>query len=234
MRFRDKIALVTGASKGIGRTLAINLAKEGAHILLAARNIERLEEVDDQIKQYGARSTIIPVDLSDFGNIYAMALDIKKRFDRLDILVGNAGILGEVTPVNQIDAEIFTRVMNINFYTNWHLIRAFDPIIKLSKHPRELFVTSGAATKMIPFFGAYAASKAALDTIVKTYAAENILGAIKINLISPGPIATEMRKEAMPGEDQKNLKTPQDIIHYFLDLLDDDCKITGQIIKCQE
>jgi NAD(P)-dependent dehydrogenase (short-subunit alcohol dehydrogenase family) len=140
MIFKDKIALVTGASRGIGRDLAVALAKQGAHVLIAARNMDHLEEVDDLIKEVGGSATIIPVDLTNFAKIYEMALNVAKRFGKLDILVGNAGMLGEVTPVHQIDAEIFSKVMNINFVANWHLLKAFDPILKKSDKPRAIFV----------------------------------------------------------------------------------------------
>jgi NAD(P)-dependent dehydrogenase (short-subunit alcohol dehydrogenase family) len=183
-----KLALITGASRGIGQAVAKRFALEGADLILAARSIQNLEKVDDEIKALNLNTsvTLVPIDLKHGLQIEEMIRSIASRFGKLDILIGNAGYLGTLTPLTHQNAEEWQEVLDINLTANWHLLRCADPLLKKSMHGRALFVTSGVGKHPSPYWGAYSVSKAALNHMVKMYAFENISSSVKANLIDPG------------------------------------------------
>ncbi len=204
-------AVVTGASRGIGYEIAKSLAGAGAHIIAVARTVGGLEDLDDDINALGGSATLVPVDLGDFEAIDRLGATIYERWGSLDILVGNAGLLGTLSPVGHIDPKVWDDVMAINLTANWRLIRSFDPLLRQSDAGRAVFVSSGAAHKCLPFWGGYSVSKAALEALIRTYAAENANTTLRVNMVNPGPLRTHMRAQAMPGEDPMTLKTPADL-----------------------
>jgi|TARA_R110002095_G_scaffold659_5_gene3118 NAD(P)-dependent dehydrogenase (short-subunit alcohol dehydrogenase family) len=230
-RLADKLALITGASRGIGRAVALALAAEGAHVILVARTVGALEEVDDEIRKAGGTATLVPLDLTDFDAIDRLGGTIFERWGKLDILVGNAGILGPLTPTSHISPDEWDKVFAVNVTTNYRLIRSLDPLLQRAEAGRAVFVTSGAAQKCRPFWGAYSVSKAALEALVKTWAHEVEKTELRINMVSPGPIATKMRATAMPGEDPGTLRTPEDIAPLFLDLVSEACTRHGEVVS---
>ena len=231
-RLAGRIALITGASRGIGAAVAKRFAAEGAHLILVAKTVGGLEEIDDEIQTAGgAPATLVPLDLRNFDAIDQMGASIFQRFGRLDVLVGNAGLLGVLSPVGHIDPKVWSETMDINVTANWRLLRSFDPLLRLSEAGRAIFVTSGAASKHNAYWSIYSASKAALDSLVKIYAAENEKTNICANLLSPGPIRTTMRAKAFPGEDPATLRAPEEITDYFVELASADCPYNGQILR---
>lgn len=214
-----RIALVTGASRGIGRAAAIALGAAGAHVICVARTVGGLEETDDAIQKAGGTATLVPMNLRDFDAIDRLGASIYERWGRLDALMANAGVLGVLTPVTHMEPKTFTEVMEVNLTANWRLLRSLDPLLQQSDAGRVLFVTSGAARKHTPFWGAYAVSKAALESLALTYAAECEGGPIRVNMINPGPMRTAMRKKAMPGEDPATLPTPEDMAYKVVEML---------------
>jgi NAD(P)-dependent dehydrogenase (short-subunit alcohol dehydrogenase family) len=206
---RDRVAVVTGASRGIGRAIALELARRGAHIVALARTQGALEELDDEAKAAGSSATLVPVDLKDFPAIDRLGAAIHERWKRLDILVGSAGILGRLSPLGHIEPRTWDDVMAINVTANWRLIRALDPLLRMSDAGRAVFITSGASHRCHAYWGPYSASKAALEALVKTYAAEVATTLVRANLFSPGPTRTRLRAEAMPGEDPQTLPAPE-------------------------
>lgn len=230
-RLAGRIALVTGATRGIGRAVALALAREGAHMILTGRTAGALEEVDDEIRQATGRKdgvTLVTLNFKHGDKIDALGPTLFNRFGKLDILVGNAGILGPLSPLGHITTENFTEVIDINLTANWRLIRTLDPLLQLADAGRAVFVTSGAAAAKNAYWGPYAASKAGLEALVKTYAHEVASTKVRVNLISPGPIRTHMRAKAFPGEDPATLKTPQDIAPAFIPFLLPDCQHNGR------
>src|SRR5436305_4790532 len=203
-----RIALVTGASRGIGRAAALALAQAGAHVILVARTVGGLEEADDEIQKAGGSATLVPMNLRDFDAIDRLGASIYERWGKLDALLGNAGVLGQLTPLTHLEPKTFQEVIDVNLTANWRLIRSLDPLLRLSDAGRVLFVTSGAARKHIAFWGGYALSKSALEILALTYAVECETTKIKVNLLNPGPMRTLMRKKAMPGEDPASLVKP--------------------------
>src|SRR4051812_11620466 len=214
-----RIALVTGASRGIGRASAIALAKAGAHVILVARTVGGLEEADDEIQKAGGTATLVPLNLRDGDAIDRLGASIFERWGRLDAFFGNAGVLGQLTPLAHLEPKTFQEVMEVNVTANWRLIRSLDPLLRLSDAGRVLFVTSGAARKHTAFWGAYAVSKAALESLALTYAAECEGTKVKVNLINPGPIRTAMRQKAMPGEDPNSLPMPDAMAPKIVEML---------------
>ena len=218
-RLDNRIALVTGASRGIGRAVALELAREGAHVVAVARTIAGLEELDDAIRKVGSGATLVPLDLRDGEAIPRLAGAIAQRWRRLDILVGNAGVLGTLTPVHQIDPKQWIEAIDVNVNANLRLIQFLDPLLKESDAGRAVFVTSGAVQHLRPFWGTYSTSKAALDALVKTYAHESASTRLRVNLFSPGPVRTIMRAKAFPGEDPMTLPTPEEVAPRIVDLV---------------
>ena len=218
-RLKDRIALITGASRGIGRATARLFAREGAHVLLLARTQKSLEAVDDEIKADGGKASLIPLDLEDGKTIDALGPSLYERFGRLDILIGNAGILGGLRPLTHISSKTWERVLAVNLTANWRLIRTLDPLLRRSDAGRVVFVTSSrAASQGRAYWAPYSVSKAALEALAKTYANETADSAVKVNLVDPGATATAMRAEAYPGEDQKTLQTPDEVAKVILGL----------------
>ena len=215
-----RIALVTGASRGIGRAAAIALAGAGAHVILVARTVGGLEETDDEIQKAGGSATLVPMNLRDFDAIDRLGASIFERWGRLDAFLGNAGVLGQLTPLAHLEPKIFQEVLEVNVTANWRLIRSLDPLLRQSDAGRVLFVTSGAARKHTAYWGAYSLAKAALESLALTYAAEcGETTKIKVNLINPGPMRTLMRKKAMPGEDPAYLIKPEDMAFKVVEML---------------
>lgn len=224
-----KIALVTGASRGIGRAVALELAKAGAHVVATARTVGGLEELDDEIRKLGSAATLVPVDIKDFPALDRLGASLFERYRKLDVLVGNAGQLGSLTPVGHIEPKTWDDVMAVNLTANYRLIRSCDPLLRASEAGRAVFITSGVARNVRAYWGLYAASKAALDALVKAYAGELGKTKVKANLFNPGPIRTRMRAKAMPGEDPMTLDTPEQVAEALLPLCLPSCTESGKI-----
>lgn len=210
-RLDGRVALVTGASRGLGASAAVALAKEGAHIIATARTEGGLAELDDQIKAVGGSATLVPIDIRDFDAIDRLGLAIFERWKKLDILIGNAGVLGKLTPMAHVDQKMWDEVMGVNVTANYRLIRSMDVLLRQSDAGRAVFVTSGLANKCWAYWGPYSISKAALEAMVKTYAAEVATTSLRVNCFSPGATRTGMRAKAMPGEDPMSLPHPDDV-----------------------
>jgi NAD(P)-dependent dehydrogenase (short-subunit alcohol dehydrogenase family) len=205
----ERVAVVTGASRGIGRAAALALAAAGAHIIAVARTTGGLEELDDLIGEAGGRATLVPLDLGDAAGIDRLGAAIYERWHRLDVLVANAGLLGTVTPLAHLEPKTWDEVMAINLTANWRLIRSLDPLLRHADAGRALFLTSSIAVTCRPYFGAYAAAKAGLEALVKTYAGELRQTKATANLLDPGRKRTRMRAQAYPGEDPQTIEPPE-------------------------
>ncbi|RMF68229.1 MAG: SDR family NAD(P)-dependent oxidoreductase [Alphaproteobacteria bacterium] len=231
-RLAGRIVLVTGASRGIGRAVAKAVAAEGAHVIAVARphSVGALESLDDEIRALGGSATLTPFDLTDGDAIDRLGAAIYERWGRVDALIGNAGRLGVLSPVTHIDPKEWERTFAVNVHANFRLIRSLDPLLRQAEDARAIFVTSGAARRHKAYWGLYAASKAALETLVLTYAAECRLSGVKVNLVNPGPVRTAMRAQAYPGEDPETLPTPEAVAPLFLELLDPACTLHGRRI----
>jgi NAD(P)-dependent dehydrogenase (short-subunit alcohol dehydrogenase family) len=225
-----RVALVTGASRGIGQAAAKALAAAGAHVVLVARTVGGLEDVDDEIQKAGGSATLVPLDLKDFAALDRLGASIYERWGRLDAFLGNAGVLGAVTPLAHLEPKLFQELLDVNVTANWRLIRSFDPLLRASDAGRALFVTSGAARSHTPFWGGYAMAKAALESLALTYAAECAGTNVKVNLLSPGPLRTAMRARAMPGEDPQTLAPPDAVTSLIVDLLSPSCDKNGELV----
>ncbi len=206
-----KTALVTGASRGLGRSVALALAKQGVHIIATARTQGGLEELDDEIKAVGSSATLVPMDIVDYPAIDRLGAAIFERWKKLDILIGNAGLLGKLTPLPHIEPKSWDDVMAVNVTANYRLIRSIDPLLRLAPAGRAIFMTSGLAYKCFPYWGTYSISKAALEAMVKTYAAEMETTSVRANCFSPGPTRTKMRASAMPGEDPMSIPSAEEV-----------------------
>lgn len=232
-QFAGRIALITGATRGIGRAVALRLAKEGAHVILVGRTVGALEDIDDEIQDMDGTATLVQMDLREQDKIDQLGAQLAERYGKLDILVGNAAILGELTPLTHMDASLWDDVMGINLTANWRLIRIMDPLLRASDAGRAMFVTSGITNRAAPFWGGYAVSKSALEMLVRVYAAEVASSNIKANLIDPGSVRTDMRAKAMPGENPETLPLPESITDIFVKLASPALTETGQIFKAQ-
>jgi NAD(P)-dependent dehydrogenase (short-subunit alcohol dehydrogenase family) len=225
----DRIALVTGASRGIGAALALRLAEAGAHIVALARTVGGLEELDDTIKTAGSTATLVPLDVKDSDGIARLALALNERYGRLDVLVGNAGVLGTPSPLGHVEPKDWDNHMAVNVTANWQLIRCMDPLLKRASAGRAVFLTSGVAHYGRAYWGPYAASKAALEVLVRTYAAESATTNVRANLFAPGPTRTRMYLSAFPGVDRSTLPTPEQVAKAILPLCLPDCAENGKI-----
>lgn len=230
-RLEGRVALITGASRGIGAAVAKSFAAEGAHVILLARTQGALEETDDAIQAAGGKATLLPFDLGETKKIAAIGPTIADRFKRLDILVGNAAMLGNLSPVAMSDPKVYEETFRVNFLANYHLIRALDPLLRGSDAGRAIFVTSGAAHMDSPFWSGYAASKAALEAMVLAYAAETAYSPLKVNILNPGVVRTEMRAEAFPAEDALSLPLPETITQRFIELALPAWDKSGKVVK---
>ena len=214
----NRVAVVTGASRGIGRAAALALAEAGAHVIALARTQGALESLDDEIRAKGGSATLVPVNLKDLDALDRLGAAIHERWGKLDILLGNAGQLGELAPITHVDQPVWDEVMAVNVTANYRLLRSLDPLLRASDAGRAIFVTSGAAYKHTAYWGVYSVSKAALEALVRTYAAETVTTPIKAMLLNPGPLRTSMRRAAMPGEDPLTLKTPEELAPHIVKL----------------
>lgn len=224
----DRIALVTGATRGIGAAAALELAKAGAHVVAIGRTEGALEELDDAIRGVGASATLVPLDITDYDAIDRLGGALYERYGRLDVFVGNAGILGPLTPVGHVDPKDFDQALSVNLTANYRFVRSLDPLLRLSPAGRAVFVTSGAAYKARAYWGPYAVTKAALEVLARTWAAETATGNLKVNLFNPGPIRTRMRAKAFPGEDPQTLETPEAAAAAILPLCLPSCEANGR------
>ncbi|UCH72891.1 MAG: SDR family NAD(P)-dependent oxidoreductase [Rhodospirillales bacterium] len=232
-RLAGRIAVVTGASRGIGGAVARLFAAEGAHVVALARTVGGLEELDDSIKSAGGTATLVPLDLGDFDALDKLGAALHERYGRLDVLVGNAGVLGGLTPVNHIEPKIWEEALAINLTANYRLIRSLDPLLRQSDAGRAIFVTTGATRGPRPYWATYGSTKIALEYLVLTWAAEVAKTAIRVNLVNPGATRTAMRAAAMPGEDPQTLPAPEDIAPLFLELAAPDCTRHGEIVNAR-
>jgi NAD(P)-dependent dehydrogenase (short-subunit alcohol dehydrogenase family) len=229
-RLAAKIALITGASRGLGAAVALRFAGEGAHVVLAARTVGGLEELDDEVRRMGGTATLVPIDLRQFGKIDELAAALLDRYGRLDILVGNAADFGIFSPLGHIPPEIWAEVTDLNLTANWRLIRAMDPLLRRAPAGRAIFVTSAIGRDSLAYWGPYAVSKIALEMLVKIYASEIAQTAVRANLIDPGPLRTRLRARAFPGEDPDTLPLPDSVTRWFLDLALPECARNGEVL----
>jgi NAD(P)-dependent dehydrogenase (short-subunit alcohol dehydrogenase family) len=229
-----RIALVTGASRGIGYFLAKGLAKAGAHVIAVARTQGGLEELDDEIKSAGGSATLVPLDLADMAGIDRLGGAIHERWGKLDILFANAAILGVIAPIGHVEAKVFERVMQINVTATWRLIRAVDPLLKASDAGRAVLMSSSLGTKTKPFWGPYAASKAAVEALGRTWALETQNSPLRVNLADPGATRTAMRAQAVPGEDPAALPTAESVAEKLLTLANPALTETGKLFSVRE
>ena len=225
-----RIAVVTGASRGIGRAAALAIAATGAHVVAVARSVGGLESLDDQIQKAGGSATLVPLNIRDFDALDRLGKSIFERWGRLDALLGNAGSLGVLTPLTHLQPKVFQELMEVNVTANWRLIRSLDPLLRLSDAGRALFVSSGAARKHTPFWGGYGMAKAALESLALTYAAECEGTKVKVNLLNPGAMRTAMRARAMPGEDPETLPKPEAVAPLIVELLSPANMKNGELV----
>ena len=233
-KLENRLAVITGASRGIGAATAKLFAAQGAHVILIARTIGGLEEVDDEIRAQGGIATLVPMDLTDYDKIDEMGLTIFERFGKLDILIANAGLLGTIGPINHINPNVWEQTMAVNVTANWRLIRSLDPLLRLSNAGRAIFLTSAAAQYHRAFWGLYATTKVALEMIVGTYAQEILKTNVTANLFHPGRTQTKMRAEAYPGENPNIIKAPEFVAKQLVNLAQQDCNLNGEIITADE
>ncbi|ACM26027.1 SDR family NAD(P)-dependent oxidoreductase [Agrobacterium rhizogenes] len=234
VNLKDKIALVTGASRGIGYFTALELAKAGAHVIACARTVGGLEELDDAIKAVGGSATLVPFDLADMNAIDALGASIFERWGKLDILVANAGVLGVISPIGHIEAKVFEKVMTVNVTATWRLIRSVEPLLMRSDAGRAIILSSAAAHRCRPFWGAYSASKAAVEALARTWAGETQSTPLRITSIDPGATRTAMRAQAMPGEDPDTLPHPRDVAQAIVPLAGPNVTETGKLFVVRE
>jgi NAD(P)-dependent dehydrogenase (short-subunit alcohol dehydrogenase family) len=241
MTFPDltgRIALVTGASRGIGYFIARDMAAAGAHVIAVARTVGGLEELDDEIRAEHARTgkgeaTLVPLDLADMAGIDQLGGAIHERWGKLDILVANAGVLGVISPIGHVEAKTFEKVMTINVTSTWRLIRSVDPLLRLSDAGRAIVLSSGAAHSARAFWAPYAASKAAVEALVRSWADETKNDPLRINAVNPGATRTAMRAQAAPGEDPDTLPHPSEIAARIVPMASPDLTRTGQIYEAR-
>ncbi|CDX56077.1 Short-chain dehydrogenase/reductase SDR [Mesorhizobium plurifarium] len=229
-----RVAVVTGASRGIGYFIARELAAAGAHVIAVARTVGGLEELDDEIKADGrGQATLVPLDLTDMPGIDRLGGAIHERWGKLDILVANAGMLGVISPIGHVEAKTFEKVMTLNVTSTWRLIRSVDPLLRLSDAGRAIILSSSAAHSARAFWAPYAASKAAVETMMRSWAHETESLPLRVNAADPGATRTAMRAQAMPGEDPETLPHPSEIARRIVPLASPDLKETGLIFRAK-
>ncbi|MEM8839947.1 MAG: SDR family NAD(P)-dependent oxidoreductase, partial [Pseudomonadota bacterium] len=220
---QGRIAVVTGASRGIGYATAKAFGLAGAHVIAIARTKGGLEELDDEIREGGGEATLVPLDLKDGEGIDRLGGAIYERWGKLDILVGNAGLLGHLAPLSHHAPQTFDDLVAVNITANWRLLRSLDPLLRQSDAGRVIFMTAAESFEARPFWGAYAATKAALNTLALTYAKESAHTRVCTTLFDPGPVATQLRARAMPGENKETLTRPQDLTEDLIRLASAEC-----------
>lgn len=234
-RLKDRIAVITGATRGIGRAVALRFAAEGASLILTGRTTGALEEVDDEVRAAsGQNATLVPMDITDFDAIDRLGAAIYERHGKLDILVGNAGMLGTLSPLGHTKPETWDEVMAVNCTANWRLIRSLDPLLRQSDAGRVVMVTSTVGHEARAYWSAYAVSKAAMEMTAKIYAEETVTTNVKVNILNPGATRTNMRARAFPGEDPDSVKTPESITEDFVRLCEPACTLHGETITAKE
>ncbi|HCL64163.1 MAG TPA: oxidoreductase [Rhizobium sp.] len=231
---KGRIALVTGASRGIGYFTSLELAKAGAHVIACARTVGGLEELDDAIKAVGGSATLVPFDLADMNAIDALGASINERWGKLDILVANAGVLGVISPLGHVEAKVFDKVMTINVTATWRLMRSVEPLLAKSDQGRALILSSGAAHKCKPFWGPYSASKAAVEALARTWAGETQRLPLRVVSVDPGATRTAMRAQAVPGEDPSTVPHPSEVAARLMPLCGPDLTETGKLFIVRE
>jgi NAD(P)-dependent dehydrogenase (short-subunit alcohol dehydrogenase family) len=229
-----RTALVTGASRGIGYFLALELAKRGAHVIAVARTVGGLEELDDEIQAMGNTATLVPLDLKDMPALDLLGSSINDRWGKLDILVANAGVLGTISPVGHVEAKVFDNVISTNLTSIWRLIRSVDPLLRRSDAGRAILMSSGVAHTARAFWAPYAASKAAVEVMGRSWAEETKQMPLRVNSVNPGATRTAMRAKAMPGEDPETLPHPADVAAKIVQLADPALTITGQLYDVRQ
>lgn len=225
----SRIALVTGASRGIGYATALALAKAGAHLVAVARTQGGLEELDDEIRKHGGTATLVPLNLTDFDGIARLGAALHERHGKIDILVGNAGVAGPSSPLGHIDLKPWNDVMAINLTANFQLIRCMEPLLRKSDAGRAVFITSDVASNATAYLGPSAASKAALDALVRAWANETASTPMRVNLFDPGPVRTRMRATVFPGEDPMTLDTPEQVAEFVVPMCAPSWTETGKL-----
>jgi len=225
----ERIALVTGASRGIGYATAIALAKEGAHVVGTARTPGGLEELDDAIRAIGGTATLAPLEMRDTDGIARLAQALDERYKKLDILIGNAALVGSNSPLDHFTPQEWQEVLAVNVTANWHLIRHMDALLRRSDAGRAVFLSSGTAANPRAYRGLYATSKAALEALARVYADETKSSAVRVNIFNPGPTRTRMRAAVMPGEDPMTLPTPDMVAAAIVPLCLPSFNETGKI-----
>ena len=229
-RLAGRLALITGASRGLGAAVARRFAVEGAQLVLVARTVGGLEEADDAVRAAGSTATLVPFDLTDFDAIDRLGQSLYERFGRLDILVGNAAFLGTLSPVGHIEPRDWAAVVNLNLTANWRLLRSLDPLLRKSDAGRAIFVTDALAQSPKAYWSAYAAAKAALEALVRVYADEVANIEIRVNLLDPGRLRTALRARAYPGEKPESLPPPESVTEAFVALAEAACTRHGELI----
>jgi NAD(P)-dependent dehydrogenase (short-subunit alcohol dehydrogenase family) len=226
---QGRVALVTGASRGIGRAAALAYAEAGAHVVALARTTGALEELDDAIRAIGGSATLVPADLADAGAIEKLGPALLQRWGKLDIMLANAGILGPLAPLTHASPKEWAQVFDINVSANWRLLKSVEPALQASDAGRVILLSSGAAHKCMAYWGPYSISKAAVEAMARTYANETSTSPLRVMLVNPGPLRTRMRAQAMPGEDPQTLRTPEDLAPHLVKLASPDWTETGKI-----
>jgi NAD(P)-dependent dehydrogenase (short-subunit alcohol dehydrogenase family) len=231
-RLAGRIALITGASRGIGRAVAVRYAREGATVVAFARAKRELEKLDDEIRQASGQSAVLVAEsLTDYAKIDQVGAALAERYKRLDILVGNAAVLGQLSPLTHYTPKQWDEIFAVNVTANWRLLRALEPLLKASDAGRAIFVTSGAAHTDKMYWSPYGASKAALERMIKIYASETAHTKLRVNILDPGRVRTKMRAQAYPGEDPMTLPAPEDITEAFVRLAEPVFDQTGQVVR---
>ena len=228
-----KLVLVTGATRGIGRAVAVAAAKAGAELVITGRTVGALEEADDEIRAVGGHATMVELDMKDTPAIPRLAAAIAERWGQLDGFVANAATLAALTPITHLTPEAWDDSVAVNLTGQWHMIRAFDPLLRAAPAGRAVLVTSGAAVGSRPFWGPYAATKAGLEAIGRSWAGESEQTNLRINMLNPGGTATKMRASAFPGENPDTLPAPEDIAPAFLTLLAEECHLHGELVDAR-
>lgn len=233
-RLKGRLAFISGASRGLGRAVALALAREGAHVIVTARSAGALEDLDDEIRAAGGAATLLALDLRKSDRVDQLGPTIFQRWDKLDIMVANAGILGPLSPLPHVTSDAWTSVIETNLSANWRLIRTFDPLLQRSDAGRAVFISSGAAAAKYAYWGPYAVSKAGIEALARTYSLENAKTAVRVNVVDPGPMATAMRAKAFPGEDPQTLPQPDDVARLVVELCLPRETRNGEVVRYRE